>query len=238
MTGERDLPDLRWVAVSGEQLVIGDRVRRFFQQRPGARLMNLYGPTSRRCRRKAASQPFPVKRHELVDALRDGVRRRAAASRAERSTAPPAMAPASGSASRSRTLVGGHHGRPETFPATSDRGARQEAVAHDGERILVSGQAVDDLAVQARGRRPAVGEVRQGVPGDPVVEPVGVEPAKKTNCLVSISLRPHLARRTDVARGEAARGLSLPYRSFGAVSGVTIPGMRVAHIVSIRVRRS
>ncbi|HEY0696192.1 MAG TPA: AMP-binding protein, partial [Micromonospora sp.] len=36
---------LRYVCVSGEQLVVDDLVRRFFVRHPGVRLVNLYGPT-------------------------------------------------------------------------------------------------------------------------------------------------------------------------------------------------
>ncbi|MEU3255140.1 amino acid adenylation domain-containing protein [Streptomyces sp. NPDC006997] len=43
-TGD-DLPDLRYVCVSGEQLLLDDGVRRFFADRPHLRLVNLYGPT-------------------------------------------------------------------------------------------------------------------------------------------------------------------------------------------------
>ncbi|MEV1026107.1 amino acid adenylation domain-containing protein [Streptomyces sp. NPDC050264] len=39
------LPHLRHVCVSGEQLLLDDRVRRFFDERPHLRLINLYGPT-------------------------------------------------------------------------------------------------------------------------------------------------------------------------------------------------
>jgi len=40
-----DLPELRYVCVSGEQLLLDDGVRRFFAERPHLRLVNLYGPT-------------------------------------------------------------------------------------------------------------------------------------------------------------------------------------------------
>ncbi|MFD0312737.1 non-ribosomal peptide synthetase [Streptomyces flavalbus] len=39
------LPDLRYVCVSGEQLLLDDGVRGFFADRPHLRLVNLYGPT-------------------------------------------------------------------------------------------------------------------------------------------------------------------------------------------------
>ncbi|RKT82209.1 amino acid adenylation domain-containing protein [Saccharopolyspora antimicrobica] len=42
--GER-LPSVRWLCVSGEQLVMTAQIRRFFAQRPGIDLVNLYGPT-------------------------------------------------------------------------------------------------------------------------------------------------------------------------------------------------
>lgn len=41
----RPLDNLRWIAVSGEQLTLGSTVRDFFRARPHIRLMNLYGPT-------------------------------------------------------------------------------------------------------------------------------------------------------------------------------------------------
>ncbi|TWV34955.1 amino acid adenylation domain-containing protein [Streptomyces misionensis] len=40
-----ELPHLSYVCVSGEQLLIDDRVRRFFADRPHLCLVNLYGPT-------------------------------------------------------------------------------------------------------------------------------------------------------------------------------------------------
>ncbi|MFF3495273.1 amino acid adenylation domain-containing protein [Streptomyces sp. NPDC002795] len=39
------LPHLRQVCVSGEQLLLDDRAREFFDERPHLRLVNLYGPT-------------------------------------------------------------------------------------------------------------------------------------------------------------------------------------------------
>ncbi|WP_353940571.1 amino acid adenylation domain-containing protein [Streptomyces sp. HUAS MG91] len=61
-TGD-DLPHLSHVCVSGEQLLLDDRVRRFFADRPHLTLVNLYGPTETHAvtthRLTADNRPWP-----------------------------------------------------------------------------------------------------------------------------------------------------------------------------------
>ncbi|MGK5543245.1 non-ribosomal peptide synthetase [Streptomyces sp. URMC 127] len=58
-----DLPHLRYLCVSGEQLLLDDGIRRFFADRPHIRLVNLYGPTETHAvtthRLTADIQPWP-----------------------------------------------------------------------------------------------------------------------------------------------------------------------------------
>lgn len=58
-----DLPELRHLCVSGEQLLLDDGIRDFFAQRPHIRLVNLYGPTETHAvtthRLTAGTGPWP-----------------------------------------------------------------------------------------------------------------------------------------------------------------------------------
>ncbi|MFG2577500.1 amino acid adenylation domain-containing protein [Streptomyces sp. NPDC048481] len=57
-----DLPELRHLCVSGEQLLLDDGVRRFFADRPHIGLVNLYGPTETHAvttHRLTGSGPWP-----------------------------------------------------------------------------------------------------------------------------------------------------------------------------------